>query len=138
RSGAARGRRGGLTQRVLSHPLRRHAAAGLLVLAVATTACSGAATGAAARRASHSSKTAPASSTTVPTTTAPPDITPVATPDGVSHVGYQWYTHPAPGGSVLLAVRHSGASPLSRPAVILDDTSGGFNLDYLTFADNLV
>jgi dienelactone hydrolase len=69
------------------------------------------------------------------------DNTTIARPDNVAHDGYAWYVHPAPTGRIMLAVRRS-ASPTpasaSRPAVVLDDTSGGFNPDYLTFGDELV
>ncbi|HXY91022.1 MAG TPA: prolyl oligopeptidase family serine peptidase, partial [Acidimicrobiia bacterium] len=80
-----------------------------------------------------------APTTIATTTTAPPvQITAVPPPPNTGEPGYQWYVHPAGDGQhILLAVRR--AAPTKRhPAVVLDDTSGGFNLDYLTFADELV
>ena len=67
-----------------------------------------------------------------------PPVTEIARPDGVVNDGYQWYLYPPSGGAqLLLAVRRS--TDIGRhPAVLLADTSGGFNLDYLTFADELV
>jgi dienelactone hydrolase len=84
---------------------------------------------------------APRSTTTTapaPTTTTTPRVSEIARPDGVTEEGYRWYVHPSGAGPhVLLAVRRS-ATAARHPAIMLVDTSGGFNRDYLAFADELV
>jgi dienelactone hydrolase len=74
---------------------------------------------------------------------AAPGVSTVAeipTPAGVTDESdYHWYTDPASSPDVspfLLAVKRSpAASP--HPTVLSVDTSGGLNLDYLVFADEL-
>jgi len=70
------------------------------------------------------------SGTTVPEIPLPEGVT--GEPD------YHWYQWPTTPGTphVLLAVKRSTA-PSPHPAVLLPDTSGGFNRDYLVFADEL-
>jgi dienelactone hydrolase len=76
--------------------------------------------------------------TSVPTTTTAPPVTEIARPDLVTEEGYRWYQFPnGPGPHALVAVRRS-AAPAPHPAVLLVDTSGGFNRDYLGFGDELV
>jgi alpha-beta hydrolase superfamily lysophospholipase len=56
----------------------------------------------------------------------------------VTEEGFRWYLHPnGARPSVLLATKRSTA-PVPHPAMLLVDTSGGFNRDYLLFADELV
>lgn len=74
----------------------------------------------------------------MPTTTTTPRVTEVPRPEGVTEEGYRWYLRPnGEGPHVLLAVRRS-AAPAPHPTVLLVDTSGGFNRDYLGFGDELV
>jgi dienelactone hydrolase len=83
-------------------------------------------------------RTTTTTTTSTTTTTTAPRVGGVAQPDGVTEEGYRWYSYPngaAP--RVLLAVKRS-AAPAPHPAVLLADTSGGFNRDYLVFADELV
>jgi dienelactone hydrolase len=89
--------------------------------------------GVAAKRPRPTTTTAP-----VPTTTTAPRVSEVDRPAGVAEEGYRWYVHPsAEDPRVLLAVKRS-AAPVPHPAVVLADTSGGFNRDYLAFGDELV
>jgi dienelactone hydrolase len=64
----------------------------------------------------------------------------IPTPAGVTdEPDYHWYTYPASTADAphyLLAVKRSPA-PSPHPALLLPDTSGGFNRDYLVFADEL-
>jgi len=80
----------------------------------------------------------PTTTTSAPTTTTTPRVAEVAPPDGVTEEGFRWYVHPnGAGPHVLLATKRSTA-PAPHPAMLLVDTSGGFNRDYLGFADELV
>jgi dienelactone hydrolase len=104
------------------------------------TACSGGD----GTRAARAPATAPPATTppaTVPTTTVPvtlPPVTEIPRPADVGEENFRWYVHDLGGGTqLLLAVRRS-AETRRHPAVLLPDTSGGFNLDYLDFANELV
>jgi dienelactone hydrolase len=118
----------------------------LAVAVVATiaalSACSGSMTSATPHRDTRSRSATTAPPSTVPPTTTTvltlPSVTEVLVPTAAAGDGYRWYVYPVGGGpNVMLAVRRNGA-PGTRPAVLVDDTSGGFNLDYLDFADELV
>src|SRR5439155_10297779 len=115
---------------------------GLALLVVAVTAVAGCG---GATRAATVAKSKPrperiAPTTTAPTTTVPvrSSITEIPSPPEADGEAFRWYEHPAGDGPhVVLAVRRTG-DLRPHPAVLLADTSGGFNLDYLVFADELV
>jgi dienelactone hydrolase len=126
----------------------RHPHCALVVCAVLSVAVAAACTGGGGSdvtsrdttgpRAQASSTTTTAVPTTAPPTTTVPDISEIPRPANVTEDGYQWYVHSgADQPRSLLAVRRS-AQVRRHPAVLLADTSGGFNLDYLMFADDLV
>lgn len=114
---------------------RQRALGAALAACLALSACAGAHDDRAARRATPSTR---AATTSPATTTTLPDIAEIPRPPDVGDDTFRWFMIPAAEGPhVLLAVRRSTATG-RHPSVLLPDTSGGFNLDYLAFADALV
>lgn len=101
-------------------------------LCFVVSACSGAGE----HRATGADSTS-TSTTTPPTSTTVPDITEVPRPENVADETFQWFVHPAANGTqVLLGVKRN-AEPGPHPAILLVHASGGLNVDYVSFAEQL-
>jgi dienelactone hydrolase len=110
----------------------RRALGPIFASALLFSACSGSHEQATVGRASPSTSTTPP-----PTSTTVPDIVEVPRPARVADETFKWFAHPAANGAqVLLGVKRN-SEPGPHSAILLVTASGGLNVDYVSFAEQL-